>query len=129
MPPASAASPAKAISASWRPVNGSVSGLASTGRSTAWLAPPELAESDESLWLAFAGAPDALCALTPALSFAAEAALDAPRAAAVPELELDCGAEADWRGAPDAAGAELAGAAGAGAAGAGAAAGGFGAGA
>jgi hypothetical protein len=64
------------------------------------------------------------------LSFAAEAALEALRAEALPEPEPDWDAVegADWRGAAGAAGAELAGA-GACAAGAGAAAGGFGAGA
>jgi hypothetical protein len=113
-------------------VNGSVSGLASSGRSATALASPEADSPEESSWLACAGVSAALCALTPPLSFAAEAALEALRAEAVPELDADSGAaaEVDWRGAAGgaAAGAEAAGA-GAAAAGAGAAAGGAGAGA
>jgi len=128
MPPASVASPTIAISASWSPVKGSVSGLASSGRSASWLSPAEPADPpDDASWLAFAGVSDALCARTAPLSFAAEAALEALRADAVPELEPDWGAaaELDCRGAAGAAGAD---AAGAGAAGAGAT-GAFGAGA
>ena len=81
-------------------MNGSVAGLASSGRSTLWLAASELAGSPaESSWLARAGASDALRALTPLSPLAAERALDAVCDEPLFGLDAACGAAAgaDWR--------------------------------
>jgi hypothetical protein len=131
-PAATAISPTAHMSASWRPVNGSVSGLAFSGSAIGWLAVSAATDgAAESSWLARAACSAAPRALAPPRFRAPASRFAALAAEALPALDAldalwDAPAGAACCGAAGAAGAAGA-CAGAGAAGA--AAGAFGAGA